>query len=254
MLERTIPLIEPLENRLWMSGLLIEMNFYTERHNHIELLQKSLKAAIELGNRPEIAWSTYHIAWNKIYVEEQYDEAIQLLEEADQIFREVGDVEGVTWALVYRGVAALAKGDAATARAMAQEVVDGHQFNKFPWSYAGALYLLGDIALHENNLLVAREYFREAVNQAYKVHSIAQVRRHLVGVAEVLAAEGDLTGAYAIAHYMYAFLNPLDQDIHERAGKLMHRIGPELDSEARQSAIRRYEGAELDVLVREVLE
>lgn len=254
LLERMIPLLEPLDNRLWMSGLLIEMNFYTERHNHIELLQKSLKAAIELGNRPEIAWSTYHIAWNKIYVEEQYDEAIHLLEEADLIFREFGDIEGITWGLVYRGVAHMFKGDLVAARALAQEVVDGQPFNKFPWSYAGALYLLGDIALRENNPLVAREYFREAVNAAHKVQSVIQVRRHLVGIAEVLAVEGELEQAYAIAHYMHAFINPLDQDIHERAGALLHRLGPEMTSEQRQNAARRYEGAELDVIVREVLD
>lgn len=253
-LERQIPIYEQLENRMWLTSALTEMEFYNERRNYLEMMNQALRAARDAGDRPQIAWSMYHISWVLINVEAKYEEAIKYLDEALSTFRAIGDVEGQTWAVVVRGTALLKMGNLEAARQCAEEVILDQPKNQFPWSYCGAFFLMGDIALSQKNLPAAREYFRESVRIAHEIHSPVQVRRHLLGLAEVIALEGNIEGGYAIAFYVKRSASSVDQDIPRRSEALAHRLWPDLTPEQRIAAEKRYESALLDDIVREVLQ
>lgn len=189
--------IKDRNNILWF-----EWDYRTSLENLIDLegVHKRLQYFLRTGNHHAVAWNKYELGVLYLYAD-RWDDALQALDEGYQGFLPFDDREGLSWARIHMAMAALGKGNYATADHYAVEglrIVDGVQL---PWSVAGAYFALGMSALGRDDLVLARQHLENAVRIAYGIHSAMQTVRHLCGIACVLIAEGQAADAVELAYY-----------------------------------------------------
>jgi predicted ATPase/class 3 adenylate cyclase len=138
--------------------------------------------ARQLGDRAAVARCLWAKANSTFYLRNDVTAARALLDECIPVFREVGDLFSLAWALHADGLGRLKTGELAAARAAFDEEVTLLGEARDPSGVAIALADLSQLAIAEGDRL-----------RAFRLHGASQALRQLTGaeiVAKVDAAEG----------------------------------------------------------------
>lgn len=254
-LEASLPLAEVLDDRMRIASITGQLKQYGDRSYEIrdDLWETMLVASREMGDKPGFAWSLYHGAWMRIHAD-RLDEAQVMLDEAMPVFMEMDDIEGITWAHVYFGIIAFKRGDFNTARTRADTVFELLREIDFPWSRAGALYLMGDIALASHQFEESRRYYAESVRITWRVQAIVQVIRHVLGLLEALLCleECSPLRTYTIAAYFRGH-QAAAVDAYKRADAITAKLDSRLTSQEKDEARKLSADLTLEGIVGELL-
>lgn len=179
-------------NALWQN--------YAEE-GYLERLGRQLKMFEEIGDVRAIAWTHYDLAWIA-WLADNFDEALPLLTQAYNGFRDTQTHDGMAWARIYLADIALQQGDPAEASLLALEALEIVENMDLPWCVSGALYVLGDVALAQGNLDQARRKYTDAVRIAHQTRAAMQIMRHLGGYAEYLLRAEEPHAALAMITFL----------------------------------------------------
>ena len=203
-LQQALPLWEAIDNRVMVTMTQAWLEDYTDSYdstNREATLKNALKIYEEMGDRRRMVWTFYNLGWNSYFVGE-HEDALIFQEKAQRIFHEMQDIEGESWTMILRASIELRLEHYADARDYAHQSLAIIQQINFPWALSGAHYVLGDIALALGELEEARQYFTQAIHEAYDVQSIMQTLRHLSGLAALLLREEVPEQAVCIAFFL----------------------------------------------------
>jgi predicted ATPase/DNA-binding SARP family transcriptional activator len=247
VVEEMIKLVEPLGNPIRLAYLRSRVELHQNDFFKKDLWAKTLRDARENGDKASVAWNLYHGGWIALH-EERYDDAEAMLDEALKLFRELGDVEGESWTLVFQGQLYVGKGECQRARELATAAINSVAHIDFPWPVAGAHYLLGEIALAEGKQQEAYGEYHHSLEMAYRIQSIIQDLRHLSGLAALMIQKEDYELAAVIVTFLYQ--HPVSaRDTRKRAEKLLTHLRQYLSSDAFQRAEEQAKAHTLDSLI-----
>jgi tetratricopeptide (TPR) repeat protein len=194
----------------------------------------------------KIAWSLYEITWLRL-VNEDFRDIDQMLNEALLLFRELDDLEGEVWTLIYLGTYACIQHDYTTAQQRANEVLKRLEDIAFPWAVAGAHYLLGDIALATGSHNEARQQYMAAIKIAHEVQSVMQTIRHLTGLTEWIMYDETADKKTALLLAVYIQCQPASAlDTRKRIDRLYRQLEAHFTPEVIAEMEQRTETMTLD--------
>ncbi len=154
------------------------------------LAEESLALFKEVGDKEGIGWSLQNLA-GLVSLQGEYARAISLREESLALFREVGNIEGIAFLL--DGLAILliiSQGDLATGRALLEESLARCREGGHKEGIAGALGLLGQVALLQGDAVKARSLLEESVALAREIEKRNMAWAFIV-LARIAACQGD---------------------------------------------------------------
>jgi predicted ATPase/Tfp pilus assembly protein PilF len=122
-----------------------------------------------------------------------------LLEESVALFRAVADDWGLTQSLSYLGNLTLAQGDYTSARRLLEESLAISRPQGYTWNSAVSLRILGDIARAQGDYAVARTTFEESLALCWATRDKSEAALAQLGLARVMWYQG----AYEQAQVAY---------------------------------------------------
>ncbi len=152
---------------------------------HLDEYPQSLAAHVIIAARA--------LAWQR----GRSEAAVELSERALVIWRELGELDGMCDAMMFRDVLALERGDLAGARALREEVTSfarEHNLRQLPL----ALSNLADVVIAQGNLEEARELCDQALDCSEGPESIAGIGA-LMNLAEIANWQGRYGDGAALA-------------------------------------------------------
>ncbi len=249
LLEACLPLFEQVEDRRRAALVRTGLAWYTSRGENKERLAllDSLTIHQQVGDRRGVAMAYYDLGY-LAYCQRQYTEAAQCYTQALAIFREIGDPVGTAWALIFQASVCLDSGDLVMAEKLAREALNVLGEMKFPWGISGALHVLGCIALAAGNLEEARRHLHESVRIADQAQSVAQVLRHLSGVALLMLKEDQPERAIVLAAFIS--VHPASwRDTLDRAAQILETDAGKLTRKTIEAARRKGERLTLQAVL-----
>jgi len=182
----------------------------------------------------------------------EYGEAEQIYREGLTIFKEIGNLHGVKLVLGDLGEVANFQGEYAEATQLAQECLTISRKIDEPPSIGWALRVLGDAACGLGDLPGARRYHHQALEVATTIGQTYDLPVSLVGIAALLAAEGEKERALEllalVLHHPTSW-----QWAKDRAAPLIAELEAELPPDAVVAAKERGRARDLDATVAELL-
>ncbi len=172
-------------------GVLCQMGNGESTAQDCDNARKSYTAA---GDRDNAARTTSDFAILH-YEQGDFDGAEDMYREAIKVFRQVGDVEGITTASGNLGDIALARGNLSEAARALSEAIPGYKEMGDP---DGVTLTLSDLALIQRlrgDLKAALAGYKEAQSVAQEIADKRAVAYALSGVGDVLVDQGDLQAA-----------------------------------------------------------
>ena len=163
-----------------------------------KLERRSLALAYELGNVKSAAYTLHTLGYFAHHLGHS-EEAIRLFEQSLATFRDTDSQQGQAWTWATWGEVALETGDVSTTQRLAQNALASFEQTEHPWGIAAAHYLLGEAALAQGQRDSAEEHLLAAMQMCMESQSIMLLCRHLVGVARLLAHDGQVERAVEIA-------------------------------------------------------
>jgi predicted ATPase/DNA-binding SARP family transcriptional activator len=216
-----------------------------------QLHQESLALYRELGDQRGIARSLDSLSIDAAGSEE-HEEAKQLREESLAIHKGIGYARGIIFALGDLGSIANRRGKHAEAIELAQDGLALSKRIDDKFGIAWSFRVLGSAACGLGNLQGAREYFFQALEMSAAFRLIPLVLRTVVGIAALLAAEGDRERALEllalILHHSVSW-----QVTKDKASRLIAGLEAELLPEVVAAAQKRGRARDLDATVAELL-
>jgi predicted ATPase/predicted Ser/Thr protein kinase len=217
-----------------------------------QLHRESLALSREVGDQRGIADSLHSLALDAGGLED-YGEARRLCQESLTIFQEIGDLRGVEAVLGDLGEFANFLGEHAEAIQLAQECLTICRRIDRPGGIAWALRVLGDAACGLGDLPKARRYHHHALEVVTEIAQTFLIPRSLVGVAAILAAEGQKERALELLalfiHHPLSF-----QSTKTRAAPLIAELESELPPDVVAAAWERGRARDLEATVAELLD
>jgi predicted ATPase/DNA-binding CsgD family transcriptional regulator len=228
-IRRALALAEPfapgLRARvLCAAGLIL---FYSAQwDSRKEFLLEAAALAREAGDRHTLAWSLILAGGYSIGKGiAEYHDALHLTEQGLALFRELGDKPGMAQALNVIGELTRTNGDDDRAEAAYEECLRLVRETGELRREGMNLGNLGFIAMHREDIPRAEALFREALVKSYSLgHDRNLVITHVISLAGVIAAKGDLDWAARLFGAGEALLEPIgvsiapgDQPEHERS-------------------------------------
>ncbi|MBC7871520.1 MAG: hypothetical protein H7Y09_11830, partial [Chitinophagaceae bacterium] len=203
-LQQALPLWEAVDNRVMVTMTQAWLGRYEDSYDNADraaTLKNALKIYEEMGDRRRMVWTVYNLGWDS-YFDGDYEDSLIFQEKAQRIFHEMQDIEGESWSMILRASIELRLEHYTDARDYAHQSLKLLEAIHFPWGVSGAHYVLGGIALALGDFVEARQYFTQAIHEAYDVQSIMQTLRHLSGLAALLLREEEPDQAAIIAFFL----------------------------------------------------
>jgi predicted ATPase/DNA-binding XRE family transcriptional regulator len=183
------------------------------REQAAALAQESFELAQELGTTPVKALALESLGRVALY-QGHYEQARDLFVQRIALARELGDFPAVAKNQVYSGEAALLQGDAVWAESLVYEGLQFFQDHHGSLDdIALAFNISGAIKLTQGALGEARAYYKEALLLDKDGGDQKSVGKHLIGLAQVVLAQGHLEESAGVFSFATSLINP-DIDMH----------------------------------------
>jgi tetratricopeptide (TPR) repeat protein len=182
----------------------------------------------------------------------EYEEAKRLWQEGLAIYREIGDPWGAADVLGNSGELANVLGEYAEAIQLAQESLALHKRHDNQHGMAWCFRVLGNAVCGLGDIPGARRYFHQALEMDISVQRIPFVLLALVGIAALLAAEGERERALKLLALVIHHPVSL-QWAKDRAAPLVAQLEAELPPDVVAAAQERGRARDLDATVKELL-
>jgi predicted ATPase/class 3 adenylate cyclase/DNA-binding CsgD family transcriptional regulator len=189
----------------------------------ISLTEESLALFRALGNLEGIAFSLFGLADILFISQGDPSKVHTLLQEGLAVCREMGHKDGLAWGLCLLGQVFLQQGDSVKARSLLEEsmlLYRGLGNRNIAWF----LILLARTAASEGDKAAARAIYEESMAIGREVGFYPYDAFHLEGLADVVAAQGDLVWAAqiwglaeALREAMGVPIPPVERASHERS-------------------------------------
>jgi predicted ATPase/class 3 adenylate cyclase/DNA-binding CsgD family transcriptional regulator len=189
----------------------------------IALTEESLALFRALGNLEGIAFSLFGLADILFISQGDPSKVHTLLQEGLAVCREMGHKDGLAWGLCLLGQVFLQQGDSVKARSLLEEsmlLYRGLGNRNIAWF----LILLARTAASEGDKAAARAIYEESMAIGREVGFYPYDAFHLEGLADVVAAQGDLVWAAqiwglaeALREAMGVPIPPVERASHERS-------------------------------------
>jgi predicted ATPase len=223
--------------------------------NHGEAKQshrESLALCREISDQRGIANAFANLARDAARFEE-HGEAKQLYQESLAIFKEIGNLHGEKLVLGDLGELANFQGEHSEAIQLGQKCLTICRKIKQRPGIAWAFRILGDAACGLGDLPGARRYHRQALEVATAIGQKSEFPLNLVGIAALLAAEGEEERALELLALVLH--HPMSwQWTKDRAAPLVAELEAELPPDVVAAAWERGQARELETTVAELLE
>ena len=157
-----------------------------------------------VGSREGVAWSLTGLAVAAIEFGRPQD-AGPLLEEAEDLSRQVGNDAGLRRVLHLRGQQAQAVGDVERGRELLREAAERSKSVGDMFSAATSVHSLGDLELEAHRLDVAEEEYKEGLALSQQAGADRLVCYCIAGLAAVVAERGDADRAATLWGFAEAY-------------------------------------------------
>jgi tetratricopeptide (TPR) repeat protein len=157
-----------------------------------------------VGSREGIAWSLTGLAVAAIEFGRPED-AGPLLEEAEELSRQVGNDAGLRRVLHLRGQHAQAVGEVERGRELLREAAERSKSVGDMFSAATSVHSLGDLELEAHRLEVAEEEYKEGLGLSQRAGADRLVCYCIAGLAAVAADRGDADRAATLWGFAEAY-------------------------------------------------
>jgi len=153
--------------------------------------EESLAMHRELGGKRGIASSLVYLA--QVLFDSQSDPATihPLHKEGLRLFRELGDKQGIAAALWLSGQIALMEGNLVTAYQLAEESVRLYKEAGYRWGMVTAISFLAKVEARQGNSAAAQAHYEESLVIARDVGKREIIATDLEGLADIVAAQGE---------------------------------------------------------------
>ncbi len=217
-----------------------------------QLFRESLARSREVGDQRGIADALQGLAMADAGLKE-YKQVKLLSQESLAIFKEIGDLLGLETVLGNLAEFANVQGEYAEAIQLAQEGLAISRKIDEPSGIAWALRALGDAACGLGDLPEARRYHHQALEVITTIAQTFYASRFLVGIAALLAAEGEKERALELLALVLH--HPISwQWAKDRAMPLITELEAELSPDAVAAAQARGRALDLEATVAELLD
>ncbi len=152
------------------------------------LFEQTLAGQRERGNRRGIAWSLFHLAWVRFLVRGDLTSAHSLLTQAEELFKEIGDVWGIAECSHLLGQMALQQGDVFAAQILFDQSLALFRTIGNRRGIARSLAQLGETAARRQDWEKARLLYEESLAGAHEAGDMMQSASCLEGIAGLVSA------------------------------------------------------------------
>jgi tetratricopeptide (TPR) repeat protein len=218
-----------------------------------QLYRESLARNREVGDQRGIAEALSSLALAGGGLQE-FEQAIRMWLESLAIFREIGNLYGVEDVLGDLAEFANYQREYAEATELAQECLTICRKIDERSGIAWALRVLGDAACGLGDLPGAKRYHHQALQVAATIRQPFYMPRHLVGIAALLAAEGEKERALELLALFSHHPITWHWMKHYRAAPLIAELEAELPPDVASAAWERGRARDLDATVAELLD
>jgi tetratricopeptide (TPR) repeat protein len=218
-----------------------------------QLYRESLTLSSEVGDQRGIADALNCLALAGGGLEE-HEQAKRMWLESLTIFKEISDPLGEETVLGNLAEFANYQGEYAEAIQLAQECLTISRKIDEPSGIAWALSVLGDAACGLRDLPGAKRYHHQALQVVATIRQPFYIPRHLVGIAALLAAEGESERALELLAMFSHHPTTWYWMKHYRAKPLVAALEAELPPEVFAAAWERGRTRDLDATVAELLD
>jgi predicted ATPase/class 3 adenylate cyclase len=153
--------------------------------------REALLLAEQTGDPRALAEALYDLAF-ALWHQSGLEEAGELAERSDRLFREVGDEGGAARVLWLRGVLAVGNGDLAAAEQLLGESVARHRQRGDAFHLGWSLRMLGKARLMLGRPEAARAPLEEGLRVVTPTGDVSALILHLADFATLAALEGDV--------------------------------------------------------------
>ena len=172
---------------------------YAIWRGHVGEARRWLQATLATADPPPALRAALLYQSGKMaFVQDEYRQAVPLVEEALALYRDLGDTRGVVRSLDSLGTIAVLRGDLSQAFAVGREILDLVDRGEDTRGTCGALYLLGRASAENGDLASARSCFEEQLTVAGISSDRSHVALALSGLAELDLLEGGPVDARAL--------------------------------------------------------
>jgi predicted ATPase/DNA-binding SARP family transcriptional activator len=191
-----------------------------------ELSRQSIALLDELDSPWDRGWalSTLGYAFQGIG---QAERALACFREAEKVFREENDREGVVTMMLYQGISSARSGQYASAARLIEESLKGLQEVNDTVGVARALHCMGELALRRGELEAASSCFRDSLAASRQKINRPEIAQCLEGLAMVLFETGNAAAAARLlgaAENIRRYLgSPAPSSTRERLMELLAR-------------------------------
>ena len=194
---------------------------YAIWRGHVTEARRWLRLILGSGHlsgplRPTVLYQAGKMA----FVQDDYDQAVPLLEEGLARYRELGDARGTVRSLDSLGTIAILRGDLPRAAALAGEALAMAKERSDARGTCGGLYLLGRVRSEQGQLVDAESCFQEQLEVAGAGYDRPHVALALCGLAELALLEHRQADV-AVLEQLLALSGRLD---HEQLRQLVLRV------------------------------
>ncbi len=169
-----------------LARLLIEQGEYVRGH---ALLEENLVLHKKMGNKRAMAASLYHLAWVHLITQSDPNTVHTLSTQAQSIFKEVRDKEGIAYSLYLSGRLAFSQNDIMTAQMQVQESEILFREMQHKEGIAWTLSLLGRIATDQYIYDKAHTLYKEALEIARELDHQGLLAFCIEGLAALIATQ-----------------------------------------------------------------
>ncbi|MBZ0305206.1 MAG: tetratricopeptide repeat protein, partial [Anaerolineae bacterium] len=171
-------------NRL--ANLILLQGRYEES---ARIFWEGVQEARRLGDPTSMGWAWFGLGDIAI-TQQRYEEGMALLEDALAAYLLNESRQDPAWVYVTMSWVEILRADSSQAKTYAQQGLEIFTDVGSLWGQSAAFYCLGEAALLENDLPLARQHFKTSLSQAAQANSIMLLIRHLVGWGKLLLKEG----------------------------------------------------------------
>jgi len=256
LLQESLNLFRELGNQQGIADSLEGVGFVTmllgEYTLAKQLHQEDLALSREVGDHRGIASSLVFLA-RVFWSLEEYGQAQQLYQEGLAIFQEIGHLREVADVFGDLGEMANDLGDYTEAIQLAQECLTIARKIDHRHLKQEALKCLGDAACGLGDLPEARRYHHQALEIATTLELTYQFPNSLVGIAALLAAEGEKERALELLALVIHHHTSWHWTKYHQAAPLIAELEAELPPDVVAAAWERGRARDLETTVDELL-
>jgi predicted ATPase/DNA-binding CsgD family transcriptional regulator len=240
-----------------IDSLLINCYFQNRLTEQIEVTQKMLNLAEEIGDKWLIAF-TFFAGGMAAMLAEDYPEARRVAESQLNLCEEIGDVIGSTLPLIVLGHAALAQGEYERARGYYQRCKKISQVTGFLYAFQTSSKYLGKVDISLGKITEAEKNLQQCLLMTVEIGFIRDKINLVYEYARLRVIQGDPVGAVELLGFVVQ--DPISKQsrlfegrIRDSAEELLAKLEAEMNKGAYLAALERGQEMELEVVVADLV-